>query len=158
MSGSENSLGSSFQDADQSTGLLLWKVTNKWQAAQRAALADLGLTHVQFVLLASVVWLEPHGVITQRKLADHADTDPMMTSEVIRTLEKKGLVSRVAHPTDSRARSVSPTEAGRELARQATAVVEAVDTEYFSALRDQRNDFTQMLVKLSTQSSSAPCE
>ncbi len=48
-----------FASADQSPGLLLWQVTNRWQAAQRAALAPLGLTHVQFVLLASAVVQRP---------------------------------------------------------------------------------------------------
>ena len=46
-----------FASADDSTGLLLWQVTNRWQAAQRAALKPHGLTHVQFVLLASLTWL-----------------------------------------------------------------------------------------------------
>ena len=43
--------------ADESPGLLLWQVTNRWQAAQRAALKPFELTHVQFVLLASLTWL-----------------------------------------------------------------------------------------------------
>ena len=49
------------RDADDSPGFLLWQVTNKWQAAQRAALKPFGLTHVQFVLLASLTWLDSGG-------------------------------------------------------------------------------------------------
>jgi len=40
-------LRSEFHDADHSPGLLLWQVTNTWQAAQRAALRPFDLTHVQ---------------------------------------------------------------------------------------------------------------
>lgn len=73
-------LASEFGSADDSVGLLLWQVTNRWQAAQRAALKPFGLTHVQFVLLASLVWLTGDEPVTQRDLAAHAATDPMMTS------------------------------------------------------------------------------
>src|SRR5438477_10996940 len=93
-------LASEHATADDSTGLLLWQVTNRWQAAQRSALKPFDLTHVQFVLLASLSWLDADGPVTQRLLADHAVTDPMMTSQVLRTLEGRGLVRRDAHPTD----------------------------------------------------------
>ena len=99
--------------ADDSPGLLLWQVTNRWQAAIRAALKPYGLTHVQFVLLASLTWLagiDNGGPVTQRELADQAATDPMMTSQVLRALEQRSLVSRSAHPVDRRAVAItSPT-------------------------------------------------
>ena len=69
--------------------MLLWQVTNRWQAAQRAALKPYGLTHVQFVVLASLTWLAADGPVTQKALADHAALDPMMTSQVLRTLEEQ---------------------------------------------------------------------
>ena len=52
MSGGHR-LDTAFATPEESTGLLLWQVTNRWQAAQRAALQPFGLTHVQFVLTAS---------------------------------------------------------------------------------------------------------
>ena len=91
-------LDTRFEAAEESTGLLLWQVTNRWQAAQRAALQPFGLTHVQFVLVASLAWLGAEGPVTQRQLADHAGTDPMMTSQVVRTLVDKGLRRAVAPP------------------------------------------------------------
>jgi DNA-binding MarR family transcriptional regulator len=121
-----------FDRAEESPGLLLWQVTNRWQAAQRAALAPLGLTHVQFVLLASLVWLAAGDrPVTQKDLADHAATDPMMTSQVLRTLEAKGLVRREPHPLDGRAKSLTPTGAGVDLANRAITVVEACDEKFF---------------------------
>ncbi|KAA0024354.1 winged helix-turn-helix transcriptional regulator [Antrihabitans cavernicola] len=117
--------------------MLLWQVTNKWQAAQRAALAPVGLTHVQFVLLAALTWQSGKGaVITQRELADHAATDPMMTSQVLRTLQEKKLVERAAHPTDGRAKAIRPTEAGAALANKANAIVEECDRSFFGTLGD----------------------
>src|SRR4051794_32235668 len=98
--------------ADESPGLLLWRVANRWQAAQRDALKPHGLTHVQFVLLASLTWLNAEGPVSQKQLADHAVTDPMMTSQVLRSLEAIDLVRRHPHPDDKRARSLEVTAKG----------------------------------------------
>ncbi len=127
-------LATRHESAEESPGFLLWRVTNRWQAAQRAALKPLGLTHVQFVLLASLTYLDTGGPVTQRQLADHAATDPMMTSQVLRALEAHELVERRAHPDDRRARAVTATSKGRRLANQAVAAVEACDDAFFAVL------------------------
>ena len=131
---------SEFLHPDESPGLLLWRTTLRWQRAMKAALKPLDLTHVQFVLLASVWWLnEVAGETpTQRRIAEHAATDPMMTSQVLRALESKRLVERRPDPHDSRARNVGVTDAGAELARRAVAVVEAADSTFFAAVKNQR--------------------
>jgi DNA-binding MarR family transcriptional regulator len=144
-------LETEFADADDSPGLMLWRVTNAWQAAQRAALKPYDLTHVQFVLLASLTWLGGVGTgepVTQRHLAQHAGTDPMMTSQVLRTLEAKGLVTREAHPTDARARALAATATGVELVNRAIGAVETVDRDFFAALGRRRGDFTKLLGRL----------
>lgn len=128
-------LHSEFANAEDSPGLMLWRVSNTWQAAQRVGLQPFDLTHVQFVLLASLTWLKSGGPITQRDLADHAHTDPMMTSQVLRVLEAKGLIRRGAHPTDGRARALTVTQQGAALADAANAAVEAVDRRFFSRLQ-----------------------
>jgi DNA-binding MarR family transcriptional regulator len=100
----------------------------------RAALAPHELTHVQYVLLASLTWLgdtEPERLVTQVDLAGFAATDPMMTSQVVRTLERAGLVERLPHPTDRRARVLRATPDGAAAARRATAEVEAADAAFF---------------------------
>ena len=45
----------------ESPGFLLWKVSNAWQRKQRAALQPFGLTHSQFVLLATATWFGAKG-------------------------------------------------------------------------------------------------
>lgn len=128
---------SRFPGAAASPGFVLWQVATLWQRRVRAALEPTGLTHAQFVLLASVAWLEGHAADdappTQADVAAHARTDAVMTSEVLRTLEGKRLVHRGPHPADARARAVRTTSAGRALAADAVALVEAVDAEFFGA-------------------------
>jgi DNA-binding MarR family transcriptional regulator len=140
-------LGTRHDDASESTGLLLWQVTNRWQAAQRAALKPYGLTHVQFVLLASLTWLgaEDDEPVTQRRLAGFAATDPMMTSQVVRALAERDWVTREPHPTDRRAIVLTVTVAGRALVNRAVRAVEGVDEAFFGPLGRQQTAFTEAL-------------
>jgi DNA-binding MarR family transcriptional regulator len=141
-------LATGFTRAEESTGLLLWQVTNRWQAAQRAALKPFDLTHVQFVLLASLTWLGADGPVTQRRLSDHARTDRMMTSQVVRALERRDLLVRTAHTSDGRAWSLAATDAGATLANRAVVAVEECDDAFFRSRGPDRDAFTGALASL----------
>ncbi|OHV40548.1 MULTISPECIES: MarR family winged helix-turn-helix transcriptional regulator [Pseudofrankia] len=118
---------------NESPGFLLWHATLRWQRAIATALAPLGLTHVQFVLLASVWWLNGQGERpNQLAVAAYAGTDVKMTSQVLRTLERNGLVERATDPDDTRAKLLRVTAQGGELAPRAVATIERVDAEFFS--------------------------
>lgn len=113
-------------------GFLLWRVTLSWQREVVAALGPLGLTHVQFVLLACTYWLNEQGrTPNQAAVAEQAGTDVKMTSQVLRTLEAKGLLVREPDPDDSRARRLRVTAAGADLAPRAMAAVERADATFF---------------------------
>ena len=118
----------------ESPGLILWRVTLAWQRQVTAALRPLGLTHVQFVLLTSTWWLTTQGgeQPTQKRVANFAGTDVMMTSQVLRTLEAKGLITRHEAPGDARAKVIMPTAEGATLAESAVAAVAAVDHQFFN--------------------------
>jgi DNA-binding MarR family transcriptional regulator len=123
----------------------------------RAALAPHDLTHVQFVLLASLWWLQEHGgQPAQARLAEQAGTDLMMTSQVIRRLEGRGLVTRVRDPADSRAWRLALTPAGGTLLAGALADVEAADQAYFAVLGDAAGDFRAALSALDAQPGPGP--
>lgn len=118
-------------------GFLLWHATLEWQRQVAAALRDVGLTHVQFVLLAGTHWLEQRsGPPSQRELADHAGTDAMMTSQVVRALERAGLLVRSSDPDDARVKRLTTTAGGADLARRAVGLVEQVDQRVFGAVDD----------------------
>lgn len=139
---------SRFEQPEDSPGFLLWQLTNMWQRI-RSALAPLGITHVQFVLLASLAWLEKSGVVvSQATLARCAHTDIMMTSQVVRTLEEKGFSTRTVHPTDTRVKVVSLTDEGRAVAQRAFSVVEAVDEQFFQELGEQNAPFIELMQQL----------
>lgn len=141
-------LRTNFPTAKESPGFALWRVTNRWQAAQRLALRPFGLTHVQFVLLASLTWLQADEPVTQHALATHAGTDPMMTSQVLRALESAGYIERRPHPTDRRARELIVTAGGRALADDSVRAVEACDHAFFAVLGEGQRAFAHGLTQL----------
>lgn len=123
-----------FSGPGDSPGFLLWHVTLAWQRRIRQALEPLGLTHVQFVLLACCWWLESQGTPPrQQELAAQAGTDIKMTSQVVARLETAGLLTRTVDTGDTRAKLVRLTAEGRELAGRAVTAVERVDGEMFDA-------------------------
>jgi DNA-binding MarR family transcriptional regulator len=117
---------------NESPGFLLWHATLRWQRGISKKLAPLGLTHVQFVLLASLWWLNQQGLDpSQVALARFAGTDVKMTSQALRSLERKGLLERAVDPSDTRARRLRTTSKGSRLAPRAITAVEGVDAEFF---------------------------
>jgi DNA-binding MarR family transcriptional regulator len=116
----------------ESPGFLLWHATLRWQRGIAQALAPLDLTHVQFVLLACTWWLNEEGQHpSQIALAEFAGTDVKMTSQVVRSLERKDLVEREIDPADSRARRLRVTRRGARLAPRAIDVVQEIDAAFF---------------------------
>ena len=148
--------GFQFESANDSPGFSLWQVSSMWQRRINAGLRPFDLTHAQFVLLASLTWLVvgAEKPLTQAELASHAKMDVMMVSNVLRTLEEKGLIARTPHPLDTRAKSLTVTSKGRELASQVVHVVESIDREFFSQLEDKVGDFNSYLQKLILENQS----
>ena len=135
---------------EQSPGFLLWHVTLRWQRDVTVTLKPLALTHVQFVVLASTWWLNTHDEEpSQAALSAFAGIDVKMASQVIRTLERKGLITREIDSADTRARRLVVTKAGAALAPKAIGAVEAVDAALLKPLaRADARAFTNTLRQL----------
>jgi MarR family transcriptional regulator, organic hydroperoxide resistance regulator len=139
----------SFENTEESTGFLLWQVTNLWQREIKKALEKYDLTHAQFVLLAGIHWLTmTEKNVTQIALSHHTKIDPMTTSTVLRTLQKKELIKREEHKTDTRAKTVGLTESGLKNIQQAIRTVEDFDRQFFGSLGKETKDFNQKLLLL----------
>jgi DNA-binding MarR family transcriptional regulator len=137
-----------------SPGYWLHQAALSWRVELDNALAELGLTHTRFILLATVGWLTTtgDGPPGQQEVATAAGTDRQMTSRLVRTLEGKGLVTRLPHEADARSFRLELTETGRALARQAIAVAQDVDARFFGAHADDlRDSLRDMAVKRATR-------
>jgi len=132
----------------ESPGFLLWKISNAWQRRQRLALQPYGLTHSQFVVLATATWFGASETLTQARISQLSGIDPMTASQVLRALEAAALIKRVNHPTDPRAKSIIVTPAGRDLARKAVVVVEDTDAAFFEPLASNSAQLVAMFQAL----------
>jgi DNA-binding MarR family transcriptional regulator len=131
---------------EESPGYMFWLTSNLWQRKMVKALKPTGLTPVQFVLLAGVAWLEKEAEeITQVRLARQAKTDVMMTSQVLKKLESRGLVSKRPSESDTRANVIMLTEKGAEKVAKALRIAEKVDADFFQPLEKKHGEFLMAL-------------
>jgi MarR family transcriptional regulator, organic hydroperoxide resistance regulator len=113
-------------------GALLERVATAWHQQLRAALVALDLTPAQFRLLIAAAWLNTRQTgVRQSDISTHANADAVMTSEVLRSLEARGLISRAPHTTDRRAKAITITDAGGALADRAIRLVDTTESRFF---------------------------
>ena len=139
----------SYKTPNEATGFLLYKVHMYWQREIKRSLKPIGLTHTQFVILANTYWLYlQNKQVTQIEIAQQAKMDTMMTSNVIRTLEKKGFVKRTEHRTDTRAKTVTLTKKGFNNLKKAVEIVENFDRAFFKNLKNTKQFNHELLALL----------
>ena len=76
---------------------------------------DIGLTLTQIATLGTI---ERHGPMTPREVADHERVRPPSMTRVLAVLEERGLIVRIAHPSDGRQQLVSLAPAAHDLIRE----------------------------------------
>lgn len=138
----------SYIEPEENSGYLLWQVTMQWQLKMNRALGKIGLTLTQFSLMAGIYWLGKKQTVTQQQLADYANTDKMMTSKVLITLEKKHIIERVKDPDDSRAKQLKITDKGTQTLREAYHIVQQVDDAFFKNVVKDKPVFDSLLMRL----------
>lgn len=138
-----------FKSPNDSPGYLLGQVTMLWQRKLKKVLDPLNLTQTQFVLLAALGWLsKTNENVTQIDIANQSNTDRMMVSKVLRTLQEKKFISREEHRTDTRAKVIKLTNEGATTLQKALAAVENADIDFFSVLGNNLPDFNLNMVNL----------
>ena len=115
-------------------GFALWQAAMRWQRGIDAALHPLGLTHTQYLVLASAARAirEQNDAVAQFTIAESAGPDSTTTSALMRKLACRGLVDRGIDGFDGRRWRVLLTARGRSVLAEASAVVEAAATELVS--------------------------
>ena len=124
-----------------SSGYLLWHISNLWQRVINDTLAEHGLTHVQYLLLATIVWMNNNKItVNQKSLAQQSHSHKMMTSKVLRSLEKNNLVTRSTNTLDTRYKDIHITEKGYERYLSVQKVFKREDSRFFEKI--ERNRFS----------------
>lgn len=92
-----------------------------------------GLTLPQW---RALVVIDQEAAITQVALAGCIDTDPMTISGILDRLEKRGLIERYPHPTDSRAKLSRLTPEGADLVLAARDLGRQLYTRSIAGVED----------------------
>lgn len=123
-----------FKTPEQSLGYLLWQVSIMWRSFIEDTLKPHGLTHPQFVVLATTGWLTRHGeIVSQSDVSYATGLDPNTTSQILRGLEKKKLIKR-QKSLNERSKNPFLTDEGLAVLDNAIPSVEESDTQFFEVL------------------------
>ena len=145
-----------FDAPHESPGYLLGQLTLLLQRKLKKVLDPLHLTQTQFVLLTALGWLSrDHDQVTQVDIANQGNSDRMMVSKVLRTLEAKKFISRQEHPSDTRAKVIKLTDTGAKVLQTALTTVETADISFFSVLGADLPSFAQHLRTLTELNTDA---
>jgi DNA-binding MarR family transcriptional regulator len=142
-----------FEKPEDNTGYLLWQTTMIWQRIMNRELNKIGLTHTQFVILASLGWLSKNqNGVSQKDIADNSNTDRMMVSKILKTLQQKQFIVRQENQKDTRSKLVSFTEKGLIKLQEALKQVEITDSNFFTEI-EKDNHFNSKLLELISSNS-----
>ena len=137
------------QTPQASIGFQFWKLHNQWQKRVSDILSPYGITHTQFVMMASIAWFEEQSISpSQAQVAKLMNLEKMTFSKAVRQLEKKGLVKRKKSKTDGRVWCLSLKNKALEIIPLAMQDIENVDKNIFGALGDHKQTFSKILLIL----------
>ena len=102
-----------------------------------AAFGRHGVTADQFVLLLA---LSEGQALTQRELSDRICSDPSTIRAMLVLLEKMELIRRASHPTDSRAKTVALTAAGKRKLRKLWKAGQSIRDEMYGCMTSAEVD------------------
>jgi DNA-binding MarR family transcriptional regulator len=142
-----------FERPEHSPGFLLWQTTMVWQRQIKKALEPYDIAHAQFVIMATLMWFEAHGYeTTQNLIAQWSKLDKMTVSKSLKKLTSLGYINRIEHEHDTRAKTVSLTNKGKDMVRILVPLVEAIDEEFFGKASDhEQKNLLQILGKLTKE-------
>lgn len=141
--------------AEPDVSFLLDHAAHVLRTRMAAALAEVGLTARMHCVLTHALGAER----TQAELAEIGDMDKTTMVVTVDALERAGLAERRASARDRRARIISVTDAGAELAARSREIADRVHADVLGALPpDEREVFLRAMKRLVEGHLAAPVE
>lgn len=118
-----------------------------------AALAPLEIDGRHMAIFETLAHLGPQ---VQSHLSQIVRVDKATMVSLLNDLQKRGLVERRPHPTDSRANQIHLTDAGRAMMKDAIARSQQATADLFSALDDdEQQHFNDYLKRIAQSNRSS---
>jgi DNA-binding MarR family transcriptional regulator len=122
-----------YAEPGDSLGYLLHQLASLWRRQMNARLADIGLTHTQFVFLIGLAWFARDGAdVTQKDLGHYHKASRALTSRVVRLLERNGLVVQRVKSGDARARVLTLTPEGTKRVKLALPILDHTEDVFLA--------------------------
>lgn len=118
------------QEPQRHTGYLIRRA----QQAHVATWTRMVSTEISSVQYSILVVLDRLGEASQRQLCDEVDLDRSTIADLVRRMERRGLVARRRDPQDARRNTVTLTDEGLAERRRLRPLVDAADRELTAAL------------------------
>lgn len=118
------------QEPQRHTGYLIRRA----QQAHVATWTRMVSTEISSVQYSILVVLDRMGEASQRQLCDEVDLDRSTIADLVRRMERRGLVARRRDPQDARRNTVTLTDEGLAERRRLRPLVDAADRELTAAL------------------------
>ena len=140
---------------ENAVGFMMWRVSRQYLRGIDRAMAPLGITHLRFHTMTLIAWLSrTEQAITQARLSDFSDIQPMQVSLVLKGLEDAGLITRVRSTTDTRTKLVELTADGWRTLEEALPIAVDQQAAFFGDAAMPDSDLLRILVELDTHSAS----
>ncbi|MDR2684115.1 MAG: MarR family transcriptional regulator [Prevotellaceae bacterium] len=138
------------RDLNDMTGFYLWQVSYLWIYGQKRVLQKYHhISQMDYVVLSSTYWLTLHGhEVSQVYLSYHTKIEPMGISQLLKSLEQRGLIERQSNKHDNRSKVVKVTQEGIDLLKNAIITIEALDERFFKILGKKLGVFNSFLADL----------
>lgn len=137
-----------YKTPETSPGYLLWRISTVWRRSIESVLKPIGLTHSQFVVLASLDWLNKNDQkVSQIEIGRQAGLDPNTMSQILKGLQAKKLIERV-HSRNERSKFHRLTNEGKICLNKAIPLIEKTDQDFFAILDQEEELFLRLLGKL----------
>ena len=136
-------------------GFLLMKAAQSWRTEAGTALRPHELTVPQFLVLMALYRQARHDwdQLTQVEVATTQGMDANTISQIVRALERRGLITRDRHAGDGRAIALTLTAVGIDRSRDASADVRALNDVFFSGVSpDRQAELADILTTLISKS------
>lgn len=119
-------------------GFLIWRATMAYQRRAEEALAAVGVTHLQFAVLATSAWLgQRNAEVSQRSIVDQSGIREAQVSLMIKALRQKEFLTQTLGERDPRVRAIKITSEGMRVLEDALQVIGALNEHLWPSRKER---------------------
>jgi len=130
---------------EKKIGLLIWHVSNYWQAKLRFILVKFNISLNEYLILESLFFLDNNLELpSQTIISSFSGIDISVVSVSLKSLERKKLIRRTVD-RDNRKKVIKILPLGKELFDEIFPIINQQESDLFDKLSNEKNNFCNLL-------------